>query len=202
VSDSVESRFRDLQEVQERVPTSWSVRQRDALDRATSFIYSATSLADVLRQSREALLDEQSTSYAQHRWKNFVRHDVWLDLLYAEFPGCRPFENIRDRTKDLYVPVGGAEVIFDLKVTRWPSRLDRAASLPDVARWMYDNQSQQQRFHLDNRLFVVGDPEGAVCRYDLALATVKQFRRDAADFVFTLKFESGSAVAGVLLVRP
>ena len=199
---SVESRFRDLEEVQERVPTSWLVRQRDALDRATAFIYSATSLAEVLQQSRTARLDEQTTSYAQHRWKNFVRHDAWLDLLYAEFPGCRPFENARDRTKDLYVPVGRNEVIFDLKVTRWPSRLEKSASLPEVARWMYLNQSQQQRFHLDNRLFVVGDPEAAVCRYELALDTVDNFRRQAESFVFNLAFESGSATAGVLLVRP
>jgi hypothetical protein len=200
VSESVESRFRDLHEVQERVPTSWSIRQRDALDRATAFIYSVTSLAEVLQQCHVARLDEQTASYAQHRWKNFVRHDVWLDLLYAEFPGCRPFENAKDRTKDLYVPVGGSEIIFDLKVTRWPSRLDRTSSLADVARWMYSNQSQQQRFHLDNRLFVVGDPEAAVCRYDLALATVQRFRTKAEDFVFRLDFEGGSATAGVLLV--
>lgn len=202
MAQSVESRFRDLQEVQERVPTSWSVRQGDSLDRATAFIYSTTSLAEVLDRCGASGLDEKATSYAQHRWKNFVRHDAWLDLIYLEFPGCRPFENPRDRTKDLYVPVRGVEVIFDLKVTRWPARLDRGAELPDVARWMYSNQSRQQRFHLDNRLFVVGDPEGAVCSYELALATVERFRRAPDEVIFALDFESSSATAGVLVVRP
>lgn len=197
----VERRFRELEEVQDRVPTSWSVRQRDSLDRATAFIYSTPSLAGVLQQCRAADLDEQTTSYAQHRWKNFMRHDAWLDLIYLEFPGCRPFENPRDRTKDLYVPVGGTEVIFDLKVTRWPTRLEKSAPLPEVAQWMYTNQSRQQRFHLDNRLFVVGDPEGAVCRYELALATVERFRRAPEQAIFTLNFERSSATSGVLVVR-
>jgi len=197
-----EVRFRELEQVQERVPTRWEVRQRDALDRATSFIYSASSLSDVLRHCRSSSLDDQTASYAQHRWKNFVRHDAWLDLIFERFPECRPFEDPKHRTKDLYVPVNGSDVIFDLKVTRWPSRLDRGTSLNDVARWMYSNQSQEQRFHLDNRLFVVGEPEGAVCRYELAVATVEKFRAAREEFVFDLHVGGRSVVAGVLLVTP
>lgn len=201
MGSSIENRFRDLEEIQDRVPTSWSIRQRNSLDQATSFIYRSSSLAEVRRNCRAAGLNDETTSYALHRWKNFVRHDAWLDLLYERFPGCRPYENPRDRTRDLYVPVSGAEVIFDLKVTRWPSRVAKDASLHAVATWMYANQSTQQRFHLDNRLFVVGDPEGAVCRYELAVETVELFRSAPEKLIFDLVFDSGSATSGVLLVR-
>jgi hypothetical protein len=184
------------------VPTRWAIKQRDVLDRATAFIYSATSLSHVLQECRKAGLDEQTTSYAQHRWKNFVRHDAWLDLIYQEFPGCRPYEDPKDRTRDLYVPVMGSDVVFDLKVTRWPSRLDRSNSLRDVALWMYSNQSQQQRFHLDNRLFVIGDPESAVCRYNLALAAVQKFKQSPDKTVFKVTVDHRTVAAGVLLVTP
>lgn len=197
---NIKARFRELEEVQERVPTNWAVKQRDALDGATAFIYSATSLSMVLEECRRAGLDSQSTSYAQHRWKNFIRHDSWLDLIYDEFPGCRPYENPRDRTRDLYVPVEGSEIIFDLKVTRWPLRLDHDSPLLNVAQWMYSNQSQEQRFHLDNRLFVVGSPESAVCRYDLAVETIERFKQSPKKNLYNLVLDHGRVTAGVLLV--
>jgi hypothetical protein len=199
-NDNLEKRFEELLQVQRDVPTSWTVRQRDSLDRLTAFIYGCDTIKEVLDRSQSVELDETATSYALHRWKNFVRHDAWLDLILSMVPDARPFEVPRDRTRDLYLALNGGETVFDLKVTRWPSRLPESANLRQVAEWMYANQSQQSRHHLDNRLFVVGKDELILCDIHAARRNVTQFWINRKTSVFQVHIDGHEPTAGVLRV--
>ena len=176
------------------------MRQRDGLDRATAFIYRCEQLDEVRERSQAAQLDGDATPYALHRWKNVVRHDAWLDLVIATLPHARPFEAPKDRTRDLYLPLDGGETVFDLKVPRWPSRLSRSADLHQVAEWMYVNQSQQGRHHLDNRLFVVGENELILCDIETARRNILRFWEQRDTSVFRVALNGGSPTAGVLCV--
>ncbi len=193
-------RFSDLLEIQRNVPTSWSVRQRDSLDRATAFIYRCDSLAEVRERCTTDRLDDDTESYALHRWKNFVRHDAWLDLVLTTIPASRPYEEPKHRTRDLYLPLAAGETVFDLKVTRWPSRIPLTETLLYVAEWMYVNQSQQSRHHLDNRLFVVGVNELILCDIEIARRSVLAFWEQRQTSVFQVVLQAGRPTAGVVRV--
>lgn len=202
MSDStLEQRFQDLLEIQRDVPTTWSLRQRDVLDRTTSFIYRCKTLSDVRKNCKSSNLNNDTQSYALHRWKNFVRHDAWLDLTLATIPGARPFEDPKDRTRDLYLSLDSGETVFDLKVTRWPSRLEKSSSLQQVAEWMYLNQSQQGRHHVENRLFVVGINELILCDIDAAHRNILSFWKQRKSHVFQLSLAGSRPTAGVLHIQ-
>jgi hypothetical protein len=90
-----------------------------------------------------------------HRWYNYHTHQAALDIILDHartYPEKDPFHH----TVDFYLDGVG----FDLKLTRFPGRYGRdlahARAHPgDLARWLYQNQSNQGRFHAANRLFVV-----------------------------------------------
>lgn len=198
--NELRNRFAELLLVQRDVPTTWTIRQRDALDQVTKFIYRSSTLEDVRSRCAAENLDAATSGYAQHRWKNFVRHDAWLELTILTVPGARMYEEPRHRTRDLYLPLHSGETVFDLKVTRWPSRLPRNTSLEGVAHWMYENQSQQGRYHLDNRLFVVGLNETALCDYENACDSIENFWSSRDETVFVVPVGDSPPTAGVILV--
>jgi uncharacterized protein YifE (UPF0438 family) len=68
----------------------------------------------------------------------------------------RKVKNDKDREKDFYIN----GVAFDHKTSVFPRgfrrNLDYAVENPkELAKWLYINQSKEQRFHAKNRLFVV-----------------------------------------------
>jgi hypothetical protein len=71
-------------------------------------------------------------------------------------PRTRPEPDPFHHTVDFYLDERG----FDLKLTDFPQRFGHDLAYArthteDLARWLYRRQSQQGRFHVANRLFVV-----------------------------------------------
>ena len=154
---------------------SWKVRQNNVLDAQTNFIYSIKSFADFEQyfiDNRDVSLELRS--YAEHRWRNFRRHDAWLALIINVWPDTKLAVDARDRGKDFSVKIENSWIDFDLKVTRYPNSAEKNLDDLQLARWMYLNQSTQNRFHLKNRVFVVASPESSIYEYALAYKVINE----------------------------
>ncbi len=138
----------------------WGRRQGDEWDHLSDFIYRVKTLEGLRRQARARAhaegLDVQSfLAYTVRRWYNHHTHQQVLDIICAH-PSVRRESNARHPTIDFYL----RDLPFDLKLSRFPRAypydLDYALAYPaDLANWQYRNQSQQRRYHIGNRLFVV-----------------------------------------------
>jgi hypothetical protein len=118
------------------------------------------TLAGVRRQAqavaRARRLDvEAFENYTVRRWYNHHTHDQLLKIFYAH-ADVRPEANRKNHQIDFYY----RDIPFDLKISRfpraYPKTLRFAQQYPHhLAQWQYENQSNQGRYHLGNRLFVV-----------------------------------------------
>ena len=139
---------------------AWSRVQEDDWDRASRFVYATTTLS-ALRSTTRRIAAEHGFPvrdfgrYVLHRWYNFYTHQCALNIILSH-GRTRPEGDPFHHTVDFYLDRDG----LDLKLTRLPSRyghdLAYARAHPDdLARWLYEHQSSQGRFHAANRLFVV-----------------------------------------------
>jgi hypothetical protein len=138
----------------------WSRVQDDTWDRASRFIYATRTLNSLRRETRRVVAERgyptrEFASYVLHRWYNYHSHEAALEVILAHertTPEKDPFHH----TVDFYLDGTG----LDLKLARFPARyphsLDHARANPGhLARWLYEHQSGQGRFHAANRLFVI-----------------------------------------------
>jgi hypothetical protein len=149
---------RELHQVRNMPP--WRRVQDDDWDRASRFIYRTKKLDELRRTTRDVAAQEDLplrdfASYVIRRWYNFHTHQAVLDLILSH-PHTRPEPDPFHHTVDFYLDEQG----FDLKLTGFPRRCGHdlahaRAHLHQFARWLYENQSRQGRFHTANRLFVV-----------------------------------------------
>ncbi|MDY7078525.1 MAG: DNA methyltransferase [Chloroflexota bacterium] len=149
---------RELLKVKHMPP--WGRVQGDEWDQASRFIYSIRTL-DALRRETKRVAAESGLplrefgSYVIRRWYNFHTHQAALDVILAH-PRTRPEPDPFHHSVDFYLDGEG----FDLKLTGLPRGFDHDlayahAHPEELARWLYENQSAQGRFHAANRLFVV-----------------------------------------------
>ncbi|MGB0851254.1 MAG: hypothetical protein ACPGTP_08395 [Bacteroidia bacterium] len=137
----------------------WGRKQADIWDSQTNFIYDIADF-DVLN---ERIFTEFGThrkfvdlrDYALNRWYNF-HSAMAVEHIFEQHPLVRKVSNQRDREKDFFV----SGISFDHKTSVFPAKyghdISYAQSHPiDLLKWLYTNQSSQQRFHLKNRLFLV-----------------------------------------------
>ena len=149
---------RELLKVKQMPP--WGRVQGDEWDRASRFIYSIRTLNALRRETKRVAAELELPlrafgNYVIRRWYNFHTHQAALDLILAH-PRTRPEPDPFHHTIDFYLGEKG----FDLKLTRLPQgfghNLAYARAHPNqLARWLYVNQSQQGRFHVANRLFLL-----------------------------------------------
>jgi hypothetical protein len=138
----------------------WSRIQDDTWDRASRFVYATRTLSNLRRETRRVAAEKgyptrEFGSYVLHRWYNYHTHQAVLDTI-LDHERTSPEKDPFHHTVDFYLDGVG----FDLKLTRFPSRYPGGlaharAHAGDLARWLYQNQSNQGRFHAANRLFVV-----------------------------------------------
>lgn len=194
-----EQLFRELCSAGTLAENTWKTRQDDRLDKRTRFIYGCSTAMELQGESTRLGLSDEERSYAVHRWRNFRRHEAWMQLLRERVEGLNLPTNRFDKTCDFMLRLGGRWISFDLKVTRFPKAVGFQVGDPELAMWFYRNQSREQRFHLANRLFVVGQPELALYDFDLACQTIERFAADIDRHCFPLRFAEGETAVSIVL---
>lgn len=140
-------------------PYRWGRKQSDAWDVQTNFIYKTPSFDGLQRQTE--LFPEPLKNYAMNRWYNFWSAQA-VETIFCAHRIVTPNFNPYNKLVDFRI----AGIPFDHKTTVFPKGFLKSASYArqhpaELARWLYDNQSQQGRKHLENRLFIVlFDPNG------------------------------------------
>jgi hypothetical protein len=148
----------ELLKVRQMLP--WGRVQDDEWDRLSRYVYRTETLNALRRRTRQVIAEaglplDDFAAYVLRRWYNFQTHNAVLDMILAH-PRTRPEPDPFHHTVDFYLDERG----FDLKLSDFPRRyghdLAYARTHPeDLARWLYERQSQQGRYHAANRLYLV-----------------------------------------------
>lgn len=175
--------------------SNWGSKQNDKGDQRTQFIYNCFTHQDLENMIEIKLLDSDEANYARRRWINFKRHDAWLEIILEVF-GSDAVKNSDDfhQSEDLVITHLGANYPFDLKITVWSSRA-RDLNIGEYGFWLYQNQSQQQRFHLHPRLFVVARDEFALYDHLGAKNTIQELQKNFTTHLHHYIFEGKTVTA-------
>lgn len=140
-------------------PYKWGRKQNNSFDNMTNYVYQITDFDDLLIQTKarfESNLNYNTIlNYALNRWYNFWSAKA-VEEIFCSLERVKPAKNTRDRLVDFQID----EITFDHKTSVFPREynhaLDYAKDNPrDLIEWLYNNQSQEERKHLKNRLFIV-----------------------------------------------
>ena len=140
----------------------WGQKQNDKWDDLTNFIYHTKSFDNLLNETEKAYTLVQNKierqnffNYSANRWYNF-NSAMAVEQIICSVPGIQPALNPHDRLVDF--TING--IRFDHKTSVFPEGFKKSIEYAienkkELIKWLYDNQSQQKRKHLDNRLFIV-----------------------------------------------
>ena len=140
-------------------PYKWGRKQNNYFDKLTNFVYRISSFEDVLKeievQFRNDKEHQNIANYALNRWYNFWSAQA-VEKIFCSLPNVKPALDGKDRLVDFTID----GITFDHKTSIFPKNfpytIDESIKRTDeLIRWLYKNQSQQQRKHLKNRLFIV-----------------------------------------------
>ncbi|PJA98074.1 MAG: hypothetical protein CO128_09230 [Ignavibacteriales bacterium CG_4_9_14_3_um_filter_30_11] len=140
-------------------PYKWGRKQNDSFDRQTNFIYSIQPFNMLLEEIKNRFKNfsnyDDIFNYTLNRWYNFWSANA-VEQIFCSFPNVKPARNSKNKLIDF--SIDGAS--FDHKTSVFPKKynlpIDEAIrQTPELIKWFYKNQSQQQRKHLKNRLFIV-----------------------------------------------
>lgn len=135
-----------------RYPYIWGTKQNNLLDKSTNFIYDIFEfdiLVDKLKNE-----SQETFNYALNRWYNFW--SAWaVEKIFCSHQKVKPAPE-KDRFTDFFID----NINFDHKTTVFPNAYNQNIQFAyknpvDLINWLYKNQSQQQRCHYKNRLFLV-----------------------------------------------
>jgi len=134
-------------------PYYWGRKQSDIWDQKTNFIYTTYSMNSLLKKTER--FDPQLRNYAFNRWYNFWSAMAAEDI-FASHPIVKSNRNSYDRLVDFTIE----GIPFDHKTSVFPKGFGQTfqyakAHEAELIEWLYNNQSQQGRKHLKNRLFVM-----------------------------------------------
>lgn len=140
-------------------PYKWGQKQNDIFDKQTNFIYHTFSFDELLKEIEIRFKTEKNYNlyfnYAINRWYNFWSAQA-VENIFCSLPNVKPALDSKDRLVDFTIQ----DVSFDHKTSIYPKnfpyKIDEAIKHTDeLIKWLYKYQSQQQRKHLKNRLFIV-----------------------------------------------
>ena len=144
----------ELKKALKYINADWKM-QNNFGDYRSNFIYYVDNVDEVIRSARNRGI---STEYALHRWYNF-HTSIYCEQLFCEL-GAVKEQDTKNREIDIYIK----DEPFDVKVSVYPKALsshpydlNTREGKDEMIRWLYQHQSQQQRKHLKNRLFIVCD---------------------------------------------
>ena len=140
-------------------PYKWGRKQNDQFDKLTNFIYHTFLFDDVLKEINKRFKNDKDnkniSNYALNRWYNFWSAQA-IEKIFCSLPSVKPALDTKNRLVDFTIE----GVTFDHKTSVFPKNfpypINEAVKKTDkLIKWLYKNQSQQQRKHLKNRLFIV-----------------------------------------------
>jgi len=140
-------------------PYKWGRKQNDRFDNLTNFVYNEPIFKNVLSEIKTRFAGNKDlndiSNYALNRWYNFWSAFA-VEKIFCTMPYVVPALDEKDRLVDFTIQ--GAK--FDHKTSvfpkNFPYKINEAIKKTDeLIKWLYRNQSQQQRKHLKNRLFIV-----------------------------------------------
>ena len=134
-------------------PYNWGRKQSDEWDRKTKFIYQTQDFESLENQCKD--FDNELRNYAFNRWLNFWSAKA-IEQIFTNYPNVRKEENQFSKTVDFYI----SEIPFDHKSSVFPKQFGQSLDYAiehkkELIEWLYQNQSQQGRKHLENRLFII-----------------------------------------------
>ncbi len=138
----------------------WYRKQNDLWDGYSNFIYTTITWKDLIPKiseavSRHTLNKKEFFYYAINRWYNYWSA-LAIELIFSDLDGVIPATNKKDNVVDFSL----FGETFDHKTSIFPkgfkNTLEYAQQYPkELIQWLYEHQSQQQRKHLENRMFIV-----------------------------------------------
>lgn len=140
-------------------PYKWGRKQNDYFDKLTNYVYGISSFDDVLKETERRFSKDKENkniaNYALNRWYNFWSAHA-IEKIFCSLPNVKPALDEKDRLVDFTID----GVTFDHKTSVFPKNfpypINKAIKKTDeLILWLYKHQSQQQRKHLKNRLFIV-----------------------------------------------
>jgi len=134
-------------------PYRWGRKQSNAWDSDTNFIYQTYSFESLLRKTEH--LNQDLRDYALNRWYNFWSAMAAEDI-FASHSNVVANKNSYDKLVDFSID----SIPFDHKTSIYPKGFNKPYEYAkenekELIQWLYDNQSQQGRKHLKNRLFII-----------------------------------------------
>ena len=140
-------------------PYKWGRKQNDYFDKLTNFVYKISSFEEVIKEIEIRFKNDKEhkniSNYALNRWYNFWSAQA-VEKIFCSLPNVQPALDAKDRLVDFKID----RVTFDHKTSIFPKNFplpleDAIKKTDELIKWLYKHQSQQQRKHLKNRLFIV-----------------------------------------------
>jgi len=134
-------------------PYRWGRKQSNSWDSSTNFIYQTYSFETLLK--RTANLSAELKDYALNRWYNFWSAMAAEDI-FSSHENIIANKNSYDKLVDFTIN----NIPFDHKTSIFPKGFNKPYEYAienerELIQWLYNNQSQQKRKHLKNRLFII-----------------------------------------------
>lgn len=140
-------------------PYKWGRKQNDYFDKLTNFVYKIAEFDEIIKEINNRFKKDKEhkniSNYALNRWYNFWSAQA-VEKIFCSLTNVKPALDGKDKLVDFTID----GVTFDHKTSifpkNFPFKLDDAIKRTDeLIKWLYKHQSQQQRKHLKNRLFIV-----------------------------------------------
>jgi hypothetical protein len=140
-------------------PYKWGQKQNDNYDKQTNFIYHTFSFEELLKEvDTRFKSNKQYDSYFDYtlnRWYNFWSAQA-VESIFCSLPNVMPALDSKDRLVDFTIHGAAFDHKTSIFPKNFPFKIDEAIKKTDeLIKWLYKHQSQQQRKHLKNRLFIV-----------------------------------------------
>ncbi|MFD2563587.1 hypothetical protein [Aquimarina rubra] len=138
----------------------WFRKQNDVWDSYSNFIYTTVQWKDLIPKISESITEfkidkNEFFYYAINRWYNYWS-SLAIELIFTDLDGVIPAKNKKNRLVDF--SIFGEN--FDHKTSVFPKGFKKSLvyaqkNPKELIFWLYNNQSQQQRKHLENRMFII-----------------------------------------------
>jgi len=142
-----------------KVEYVWGRKQIDEFDKVTNFVYKTYSFKALLEKIKlrfkEELKKEDFKNYALNRWYNFWSAKG-VESIFCEHQKVKAHKDSYNKFIDFYIE----NIPFDHKTTVFPKGFNKSVNYAqkhpkELISWLYKNQSNQQRQHFKNRLFII-----------------------------------------------